>query len=190
MVSEGLQDQVVRYVSGEMPEAERDSFEVLLAWREDLQRAVDDAAQVVALAAFGGTGPTPSAGLRARLLDSLPRRANPSCAESLVVTDAAGRVEWVNDAFVAMCGHSLAELQGRKPGEVLQGPATDRAAVERIRGALRAGRSCRETLVNYHKDGTTYRADVRISPILNDDGQPLYFVARERKVEAPASLVN
>jgi hypothetical protein len=36
--------------------------------------------------------------------------------------------------------------------------------------------------VNYHKDGTPYRADVRIMPILDNAGQTLWFVAKERKL--------
>jgi hypothetical protein len=74
----------------------------------------------------------------------------------------------------------LDELRGRRPGQLLQGPGTDRAAVERIRVALRARRPCREELVNYHKDGSAYRADVQIMPVLDDDGNPLWFVAKER----------
>jgi PAS domain S-box-containing protein len=96
------------------------------------------------------------------------------------VTDPVGRIEWVNPAFTAMCGHDLAELRGRKPGPILQGPDTDPAAVARIREAVHARRACRETLVNYHKNGTPYRAEVRIAPVLDDAGEPLWFVARER----------
>ena len=34
--------------------------------------------------------------------------------------------------------------------------------------------------MNYHKDGSSYLADIRIMPVLDDEGQPLWFVARER----------
>jgi PAS domain S-box-containing protein len=100
----------------------------------------------------------------------------------LVVTDPAGQVEWVNPAFTGMCGYALDELKGRKPGHLLQGPDTDRAAVNRIREAIRDRRPCRETLVNYHKDGSRYRVDLRITPILDDKSQPHWFVAQERKL--------
>jgi PAS domain S-box-containing protein len=88
----------------------------------------------------------------------------------------------VNAAFTAMCGYTQEELQGRKPGHLLQGPETDPAAVQRIRAALAARQACRETLVNYHKDGTRYRVQVAITPILDDGGDPLWFVAKERKL--------
>ena len=142
---------------------------------------LSDVVASVTVAGFTSVAAPPAA-LKTRILDSLatlPVRQEP---EGLVATDPAGLIQWVNGGFTAMCGYSLEELKGRKPGHVLQGPDTDRAAVDRIRAALRAGRDCRETLVNYHKDGTRYRADVRIAPILDDDDKPLWFVARERKL--------
>jgi PAS domain S-box-containing protein len=100
----------------------------------------------------------------------------------VVVTGPDRLIHWVNPAFTAMCGYSLAELKGRKPGALLQGRETDLEAVGRIREALRQHRPCRETLVNYHKDGSAYRVDLRIAPVLDDEGAPLWFVARERKL--------
>lgn len=47
----------------------------------------------------------------------------------VVITDATGRVEWVNDAFTRISGYSLPEVVGRTPGSVLQGPETDAATV-------------------------------------------------------------
>jgi PAS domain S-box-containing protein len=105
-----------------------------------------------------------------------------------VATNPEGLVEWVNPAFMAMCGYSLEELKGRKPGRLLQGPDTDPTVVERIRQALRARSACRETLLNYHKDGSRYRVEVSIDPILDDEGQPLWFVARERKLPSDGAV--
>ena len=102
----------------------------------------------------------------------------------VVVTGPEGLVEWINPAFTAMCGYSLTELKGRKPGQLLQGPETDAAAVDRIRSAVRNCLPCREQLVNYHKDGTLYRVDIAIAPVLDDAGQPLWFVATERELKA------
>ena len=119
-------------------------------------------------------------------MDALPRPAEP---EGFVVTDPRGLVEWINPAFTALCGYALEEIKGRKPGHLLQGPGTDPAPVARIRESLREKRPCRETLVNYHKDGTLYRVDVRITPILDDDRQPLWFVAQERKLPADTAVM-
>jgi PAS domain-containing protein len=51
-----------------------------------------------------------------------------------------------------------------------------------MRQAVHAWRPCRETILNYHKDGTPYWVEVAISPILNEAGEPLWLVAREREL--------
>ena len=165
-----------------MPAEERDSFEVLLHYQAELRELVESlqaAATLVMLANTAAASPSPA--LKTRLLDAL--LTLPALEpEALVVTDATGHIEWFNPAFTAMCGYTLAELRGRKPGQVLQGPDTDAASVTRIRTALHNRQPCHEQLVNYHKDGSRYRADIRLAPILDDANEPLYFVARERKL--------
>jgi PAS domain S-box-containing protein len=182
MQSEDLQERAAHYVSGEMPAAERESLEVVLEFHEELRAHVAGLQETVAGLAAAETAPVaPPAELKTRLLAAVAALPAPAEPEALVVTDPGGLVLWVNPAFTAMCGYTLAELKGRKPGHLLQGPATDAAAVQRIRESVQARRACRETLVNYHKDGTRYRAEVRIAPVLADGGEPLWFVAKERK---------
>lgn len=184
MLSELLEDRAALYVSGVMTASERENFELILAFHVELRAHVAGLQEVVAAAAWrdGVGNGAPSERLRSRVLAAAgrpPRRAEP---EALVVTSPEGLIEWVNPVFTAMCGHTLEELRGRKPGSLLQGPETDPKAVSRIRTAVREGRECRETLVNYHKDGSRYRVDVRIDPILDDERRPLWFVAREHKL--------
>jgi len=184
MLPEILQDRASLYVAGALAPEERESFEVIVEFHPELRSYLAQCQEVgaaVALALAPRAEPPP-AELKVRILralDRVPARVEP---EALVVTDPLGRVEWVNPVFSAMCGYALDELRGRKPGHVLQGPDTDPAAVARLREAQRERRACRETLVNYHKDGTPYRAEVRLAPFLGDDGEPLWFVARERRL--------
>jgi PAS domain S-box-containing protein len=186
MHAEDLLERAAHYVSGEMPAAERESLEVVLEFHEELRAHVAGLQETVAGLAAAAAPLAPPAGLKARLLDAVAALPAPAEPEALVVTDPGGLVLWVNPAFTAMCGYTLAELRGRKPGALLQGPATDAAAVQRIRESVRARRACRETLVNYHKDGSRYSAEVRIAPVLADGGEPLWFVAKERKVPETA----
>lgn len=95
----------------------------------------------------------------------------------VIITDAAGRTEWVNNAFVWRTGYTLDDLRGRKPGSVLQGPASDRRTVEQIAEALREGRSIRTELTNYTKAGEEYWVQIQISPIRNAKGEIEQYVA-------------
>lgn len=189
MLEDFLQERAALYVTGTMTADERAEFEPLLEFHPELRRHVaglQEAMTTVALAQAGSAARPPAA-LKARLLaalDALPPAPPP---EAVVVTDPAGRVEWVNPAFTALCGYTLNELRGRKPGHLLQGRDTDQAAVARLREAVRAAQACRETLINYHRDGTPYHVDIRITPVLDEAQRPRWLLARERKLAvAPA----
>jgi PAS domain S-box-containing protein len=114
----------------------------------------------------------PDLNLSRALLNDLP------CG--VVFTDVEGRTEWLNRGFSELCGYSLTALYGKTPGSVLQGPATDVPTVERIRSALREYRPCSERILNYHKDGHLYWADLDIAPVgLGGAERGFVAVARE-----------
>jgi methyl-accepting chemotaxis protein len=81
-----------------------------------------------------------------------------------------------------MCGYTLDELRGKKLGPILQGLKTDRETADRMRRAVHEHRPCRETILNYHKNGEPYWVDVAITPIFDDAAQPLWLIAREREL--------
>src|SRR5579862_5530653 len=43
---------------------------------------------------------------------------------AVIITDALGRIEWVNEGFTRITGYGIAEVLGRKPGSFLQGILT------------------------------------------------------------------
>ncbi|MFZ2277298.1 MAG: ATP-binding protein [Prosthecobacter sp.] len=95
----------------------------------------------------------------------------------VVITDASGRLEWVNDAFVKRTGYTLGEVIGRKPGDVLQGPETDRETVALIGEKLRQGESFQAQLLNYTKSGSPYWVEFHVTPIKNKEGTIVRFIA-------------
>ena len=115
---------------------------------------------------------------------------------SVIIADARGRVEWVNDAFTALTGYTLGEVAGQKPGDVLQGPDTCPHTKTRIGETLRRGEPVCEEIVNYCKGGTGYPIRLEIEPVRapsEDDraGEIVNFVAiqvdlREQKAQEAA----
>jgi hypothetical protein len=95
----------------------------------------------------------------------------------VIITDRDGRTEWVNQAFLRKTGYIPAELVGRKPGNVLQGPGTDRATVARIGEALREGRSFAGELLNYTRQGEPYWVQINITPVRDQKGDVERFVS-------------
>ena len=95
----------------------------------------------------------------------------------VIITDREGRTEWVNQAFTRRTGYTLEEMLGRKPGELLQGPDTDRQTVAQISAWLAEGRSFKAELLNYTRAGESYWAAFQISPIRDAQGRVERFVS-------------
>lgn len=100
----------------------------------------------------------------------------------MIITDAQGRVEWVNAAFMRTCGYTLEEMAGRTPGSVLQGPESDPETKARIHAALRNRETVTEEIINYHKNGTPFWIKVEITPIFDEAGEVARFVAIETDI--------
>ena len=107
----------------------------------------------------------------------------------IILTDPMGHIEWVNESFVRACGHTLEEVRGQKPGQLLQGPASDRETIERLRRAVNEVQECVCQIVNYRKDGTPYAVHIRLSPLF--EGQMLAgFLAVEEDLGTPESVLD
>ena len=101
---------------------------------------------------------------------------------AVVVTDARGCIEWVNDGFVRITGYTLEEVRGRTPGSLLQGQDSDPKVVDYMRGQIRNGKGFRTELVNYHKSGRRYWVSAEVQPIHNEAGEVVNFMAIESDV--------
>ena len=95
----------------------------------------------------------------------------------VVVTDALGRVVWVNDGFVRLTGYAPDEVLGKTPGSVLQGPDSDQAVVTLMRDRIRARQDFKVEIVNYRKGGEKYWVEVEAQPIIAADGRVCGFMA-------------
>ncbi len=100
------------------------------------------------------------------------------------------RIVYVNEAMCRITGYPAGELIGQTP-RILQGEKTDRETLDRIRQELTDRRPHQCELVNYRKDGTTYDAELFISPLFDSLGTHTNFIAihrditeRKRTVEA------
>lgn len=115
-----------------------------------------------------------------RLLNAVMLRISEEPAR--VRADAEGRVIAINPAFSGLCGYTFEEIRGRKPGSLLQGAETTTESVVALRDAIRSRQSCRVEMVNYHKNKTTYRVQIDLSPVFNDEGCLEGFEAVEQKL--------
>ncbi|MBX2854431.1 MAG: PAS domain S-box protein [Rhodobacteraceae bacterium] len=101
---------------------------------------------------------------------------------SVVITDANGRIEYVNPGFTRLTEYSAEEAMGRKPGDLLQGQHTDRAAIARISAKLKAREPFYEEILNYTKSGQAYWISLAINPITDDKGRVQRFISVQANV--------
>jgi PAS domain S-box-containing protein len=95
----------------------------------------------------------------------------------VIITDAQGRIDWVNESFTKHTGYTLAEVAGQTPGAVLQGPETDQPTVEHIRTRMKQRRPFSATLLNYKKSGKKVWFSMDITPVYDESGQLTQAIA-------------
>jgi len=83
---------------------------------------------------------------------------------------------YANPAFTEITGYDRDDIIGKSP-RMLQGPDTDRAALDRIRAALEHEEPVREVVLNYAKDGTPYWNDLYIAPVRDEEGAVTHHVS-------------
>jgi two-component system, sensor histidine kinase and response regulator len=109
---------------------------------------------------------------------------------AVIITDAERRIEWVNEAFTRITGYDLDEVQGQRPGALLQGPETDAATVELMRKRLIDGLGFRVEIQNYSKNRRRYWVDCEVHPVLSESGRVTNFIAIESDITARKSAAE
>ncbi len=107
---------------------------------------------------------------------------------AVLITDAKGRIEWVNDGFTRITEYTLDEVIGKTPGSFLQGPETDPATVEHMRARLSEGSGFQVEILNYSKSGRKYWLEIEVRPIPDETGQVHRFIAIECEISARKAL--
>lgn len=111
-------------------------------------------------------------------------------ASTLGITVTDARVEapgptilYVNPAFEAMTGYRSEQVTGQSP-RLLQGPATDRSVLARLRHDLVTSGYCAGEAVNYRSNGEPFIMAWQSRAIPGPDGAPSHYVATQSDVTA------
>ena len=97
---------------------------------------------------------------------------SPAC---ILITDAAARIEYVNDALLAITGHAREELVGQTPR--ILGGDTPAATISELWDTLLRGQVWRGEFHNLRKDGTPYIELATVAPIRGADGGTTHYVS-------------
>ncbi len=99
----------------------------------------------------------------------------------IVITDAAGAIEFANPKFESMTGYSIAEVKGKNP-RFLKSGLTSAQTYREIWECISAGKNWQGEIQNRKKSGEIYWEKQHISPVLDDAGRILNFIAVKEDV--------
>ena len=94
---------------------------------------------------------------------------------SVMITDPAGTIEYVNPRFCEVSGYSSEEVLGRKP-RFLKGGALPDQVYREMWDTILSGRGWRGEFHNRNKDGSLVWELASISPVFDDKGEITHFV--------------
>ena len=103
---------------------------------------------------------------------------------SVILTDARGLTVWVNEGFTRMTGFTLEDMHGKKPGDLVQGSATDPTTVRWMHQCVSQGQGFSANILNYSKTLRPYWISLEVQPIHDSSGQLTHFMALQRDITA------
>ena len=174
METEGIYQRLVRVIeTGEHLEAEYQNHhpEFLGTWYELTAAKLDDGIVIT----MQDIAARKASEAKIQQLSLVAQQAT----NGVIITDAEGRVQWINNGFTRLTGYELADIEGQIPGRLLQGPETDPAAIARVREKLALGVPFTEEILNYHRDGHPYWIRMTITPVFDARDQVTQFIAIE-----------
>ncbi|MFZ5971349.1 MAG: ATP-binding protein [Bacteroidota bacterium] len=124
-----------------------------------------------------------------RLLESVITNTN----DAVLITEAepidlpGPRIVYANQAFTRMTGYTLEDVVGKTP-RILQGPATDRAQLNKMRENMAQWKGADAELINYKKDGEEFWNSFSLVPVADETGYYTHWVSIQRDVSARRRL--
>lgn len=97
-------------------------------------------------------------------------------ASQILITDVKGNIEYVNSTFTQNTGYAFEELIGKNP-KILKSGYTSKTFYQNMWNTILDGHDWRGEFFNKKKDGTFYWESAIISPIIDDNGVIISFIA-------------
>jgi PAS domain S-box-containing protein len=107
--------------------------------------------------------------------------------ETIVMTDTDGDIVYVNPQFEKITGYSREEAIGINPRILKSGKQGD-AFYKNLWAVITAGKVWKGCFVNRRKDGSLFDEEATISPVFNDKGEIINYVAVKHDITETAML--
>lgn len=109
-------------------------------------------------------------------------------AESVVITDKEGVILYVNPAFVRASGYNPKEIINQTTPKILKSGKHPVTFYRNLWATISSGRVWHGHLINRRKDGSLYTEEATISPVRDEMGEIVNYVAVKRDVTRELQL--
>ncbi|WP_370869416.1 PAS domain-containing protein [Sediminibacterium sp.] len=94
----------------------------------------------------------------------------------IIITDTQQRIVFASSNITVMKDYLPSEVLGQTP-RMFQGEATESKTRAVIRRAMSRLRPFHVVMTNYRKNGTSYRCEINVQPVLSKTHFPTHFIA-------------
>ena len=108
---------------------------------------------------------------------------------TIVITDINGNIEYVNPKFTEVTGYTFDEVKGLNP-RILKSGKMPRKGYEEMWTTILNKKEWRGEFQNRKKDGELYWELASISPILDEQGEIINFIAVKENITEQKRLMN
>ena len=109
--------------------------------------------------------------------------------EVVIITDKSGAINYVNPVFERITGYSRAEVLGKNP-RILKSGVQDEFFYQHLWETLMSGRTWRGRFINKCRDGRLVTFESSISPVKNESGEIVNFVAVKKDMTEQLEIVR
>lgn len=102
--------------------------------------------------------------------------------DAIIITNAVGETEWVNDSFTELTGYSAKEILGKRPGHLLQGIESDPETISMMKSQIDKGLPFSCEIVNYTKTKEKYWARIHGQVLHNKHGEVIKYFATQDNI--------
>jgi PAS domain S-box-containing protein len=104
-----------------------------------------------------------------------------AAANGIVITDRQGNIQWTNPALVEISGYDTHYMIGQNM-KMLQSGQHDATYYHHLWETILSGQVWRGEIVNRRKDGSLYVEEQTITPVRDDQGEVVQFIAIKQDV--------
>lgn len=108
-------------------------------------------------------------------------------AETIVITDNMGNIKYANPSFELTTGYRCSDVIGKNPN-ILKSGNQDENFYKDLWQTITSGETWYGRMVNRKKDGSLFTEDASISPVIDEMGRIIEFVAVKRDITNELNL--